>query len=118
MTQTSPPYPDLMIAIPAIRRKTDQRWLVYLWNGEPCRATFRHYDHGHIAVDHSCQWTEAGWVEPLPSEIPPRLRARAHRELRRLARHQEQPITSLPDRLRAVRARRIRRAQSAGVKIA
>jgi hypothetical protein len=45
-------------------------------------------------------------VEAIPSQIPPRLKARAHRELRRLARHQEQAMDTPADRLVNGRARR------------
>jgi hypothetical protein len=103
---TALPHPDLMIAIPGIRRQADQRWVVHLWRGEPCRAAFRHYDLGVIAMNHQAEWADGEWVEALPSQIPPRLKARAHRELRRLARHQEQVIDSPADRLVNSRARR------------
>lgn len=95
-----------MIAIPSIRRQADQRWIVHLWRDNPCRATFRHYEMGVIAIDHHAQWLDGAWVGHLPAEIPPRLKARAHRELRRLSRHQEKPLTTPADRLANSRARR------------
>lgn len=108
MTAATAPtfHPDLMIAIPSIRRIASQRWIVHLWRGEPCRAVFRHYDLGAIVLDHHAEWFEGAWVGHLPDEIPPRLKARAHRELRRLSRHQEKPLSTPADRLANSRARR------------
>jgi hypothetical protein len=97
MTTTSLSHPDLMIAIPAIRRNAAQRWIVHLWRGEPFKAHFRHYEMGKIDVDHTAEWVAGGWAGVLPVAIPPRLKARAHRELLRLSRHHEQPLAAKPN---------------------
>lgn len=91
-------HPDLMIAIPAIRRQADQRWIVYLWRGAPSRVRFQYFVCGEIELNHEAEWSSQ-WTTPLPSEIPPRLKARAHRELRRLERHVEQPMSTPANRL-------------------
>lgn len=100
------PHPSLMIAIPGIRRLADQRWIVHLWRDEPCRATFRHYAAGQIDVEHQAEWVAGGWVAPIPVAIPPKLAARAHRELRRLARGLGHPLSTPADRLANSKARR------------
>lgn len=104
-----PLHPDLMIAIPSIRRLANERWIVHLWRGKPCQANFRYYRYGVIKVNHLAEWDDC-WSEPLPVEIPPGLKSRAHRELRRLVRHVEQEL-SVPEHLAQVRAKRRKRLQ-------
>ena len=107
-------HPDLMIAIPAIRRDAAARWIVHLWRGEPSKAHFRHYQMGKIDVNHTAEWVTGGWAGALPVAIPPRLRARAHQELLRLARHHEQPLSTPAERLASGRGRQQRNGQSCG----
>ena len=108
MSTSTQSHPDLIIAIPGIQRFADQRWLVHLWcDEEPCRANFRHYISGRIDVNHQAEWAAGGWVAPIPVEIPPKLAARARKELLRLNRRSKRLVAPSPvDRFASARARR------------
>ena len=95
-----------MIAIPAIRRQADQRWIIRLWRGAPCRARFQYFElDGVWSAD--LDWDDE-WLSAIPEWIPQRLRSRAHRELRRLKR---EPSATPRERLARINHRRRAMAQ-------